>query len=77
MARLVSQVGFVKIDQLAETLRQRGVSAPLLGMTWETFYNAGALVMGLSFIVFLFENLASPFSVLSMSPTRKSVEHTR
>ena len=73
----VSQVGIAKIDQLVEKLRQRGVPAPLLGMAWETFYNVGALVMGLSFIVFLFANLASPFTVLSTSPTRKSTEHTR
>ena len=52
-ARPVSQAGIAKIDQLAEKLRQQGVSAPLLKKTYEIFYNAGALVMGLSFIMFL------------------------
>ena len=49
----VSQAGIAKIDQLAEKLRHRGVSAPLLRRTYEIFYNAGALVMGLNFIMFL------------------------
>ena len=48
-ARLVSQAGVRWIDQLAETLRQRGVSALLLRMTLNTFGNAGALVMGVKF----------------------------
>ena len=77
MAHPVSQAGIAKIDQLAEKLRQRGVPASLLRKTYEIFYNAGALVMGLSFIMFFFANLASPFTVLSTSPTRKSAEHTR
>ena len=76
-ARPVSQAGIAKIDQLAEKLRQRGVSAPLLRKTYEIFYNADALVMGLSFNMFFFANLPSPFTVLSMSPTRKSADHTR
>ena len=42
----VSQAGIRWIDQLAGTLRQRGVPAPLLRMTLNTFNNAGALVMG-------------------------------
>ena len=77
MARLVSQAGIAKIDQLAEKLRQRGVSTPLLRETYEIFYNAGALVMGKKFIMFFVANLASPFTVLSTSPIRKSAEHTR
>ena len=52
-ARPVSQAGIAKIDQLAEKLRQRGVPVPLLRRTYEIFYNAGVLVMGLSFIIFL------------------------
>ena len=48
-ARPVSQAGILRIDQLAETLRQRGVPAPLLRMTLNTFSNAGALFMGVKF----------------------------
>ena len=77
MARLVSQAGIAKIDQLAEKHRQQGVLVPLLRETYEIFYNVGALVMGLSFIMFFFANLASSFTVLSTSSTRKSAEHTR
>ena len=44
-ARLVSQASILRIDQLAETLRQRRVPAPLLRMTLNTFGNVGALVM--------------------------------
>ena len=62
---LVSQ----RIDQLAVTLRQRGVPAPLLKIDLNAFYNASALVMDKKFIMFLFTNLASPFTVLSTSPT--------
>ena len=61
LARPVSQAGILWIDQLAETLRQRGVPAPLLRMTLNTFGNAGALVMGVKFY----------YVVLSMSPTMK------
>ena len=68
-ARPVSQAGIAKIDQLAEKLRQRVVPAPLLRKTYEIFYNVGALVMGENFIMFFFANLASPFIVLSTSPT--------
>ena len=45
-ARPVSQVGFRWIDELARTLRQRGVPTPLLRIDLNAFYNAGALVMG-------------------------------
>ena len=76
MARLVSQAGIAKIVQLAEKLRQRVVPTPLLRKTCEIFYT-GALVMGKNFIMFFFANLESLFIVLSTSPTRKSVEHTR
>ena len=76
-ARPVSQAGIAKIDQLAKKLRHRGVPVPLLRRTYEISYNAGALVMGKNFIMFFFANLASPFTVLSTSPTRKSAEHTR
>ena len=48
-ARPVSQAGILRIDQLAETLRQRGVPTPLLRMTLNTFGNASALVMGIKF----------------------------
>ena len=47
--RPVSQAGVRWIDQLAGTLRQRGVPTPLLRMTLNTFGNAGALVMGVKF----------------------------
>ena len=45
----VSQDGNLRIDQLAETLRQRGVLTPLLRLTLNTFGNVGALVMGVKF----------------------------
>ena len=45
-ACLVSRASFRWIDQLAVTLRQRGVPAPLLRIDLNAFYNAGALVMG-------------------------------
>ena len=77
MAHPVFQAGIAKIDQLAEKFRQKGVPAPLLRKTYEIFFNANALVMGKNFIMFFFANLASPFTVLSTSPTRKSTEHTR
>ena len=49
----VSQAGIAKIDRLVEKLRQRGVLTPLLRRTYEILYNAGVLVMGLSFSMFL------------------------
>ena len=59
-ARPVSQAGILRIDQLAETLRQRGVPTPLLRMTLNTFGNAGALVMGVKFYyVFTWEIIKS------------------
>ena len=66
-----SQAGVQWIDQLVETLRQRGVSAPLLKMTLNTFNNAGALVMGKIFIMLLLERLLNSLTVLSTSPTMK------
>ena len=67
----VSQAGIRWIDQLAETLIQRGVPSPLLRMTLNTFNNAGALVMGKIFIMLLLERLSNSLTVLSTSPTMK------
>ena len=47
--RPISQAGILQIDELAKTLRQRRVPAPLLRMTLNTFANADALVMGVKF----------------------------
>ena len=63
-ARPVSQAGIVKIDQLAEKLRQRGVPTPLLRRTYEIFYNAGALVMGFKFYYVSLARLKNPMSFL-------------
>ena len=51
----VQYLGLVswRIDQLAVTLSQRGVPAPLLRIDLNAFYNAGALVMGKIFIKLL------------------------
>ena len=70
-AHPVSQAGIRWIDQLAGTLRQRGVPAPLLRMTLNTLHNAGALVMGKIFIMLLLERLSNLLTVLSTSPTMK------
>ena len=48
-ACLVSREGILRIDQLAETLRQWGVPTPLLKMTLNTYNNTDALVMGVNF----------------------------
>ena len=42
-----------RIDQLAVTLRQQGVSVPLLRIDLNAFYSAGVLVMGKFFIKLL------------------------
>ena len=70
-ARPVSQAGIAKIDQLAEKLRQRGVPAPLLRRTYEIFYNAGALVMGLSFIMFFLCKLSKSVHRSEYEPNPK------
>ena len=75
-ARPVSQAGIAKIDQLAEKFRQRGVPLSLLRRTQEILYNASALVMGLSFIMFLLRELSKSvhrFEVRAQPESRLSI----
>ena len=53
-ARPVSQASFRWIDQLAGTLRQRGVLTPLLRIDFECFLQRRFVVMGQNFIMMLF-----------------------
>jgi len=48
-SRPVSQAGILRIDQLAETLRQWGVLAPLLRMTFEYFRQRWCIGYGVKF----------------------------
>ena len=70
-ARPISQAGITKIDQLAEKLRQQGVSAPLLRKTYEISYNTDALVMGLSFIMFFLCELSKSVHRSEYEPNPK------
>ena len=70
-AHPVSQAGIAKIDQLAEKLRQWGVSTPLLRETYEIFYNAGALVMALSFTMFFLCELSKSVHRSEYEPNPK------
>ena len=67
----VSRAGIAKIDQLAEKLRQRGGSVPLLRKTYEIFYNASALVMGLSFIMFFLCKISKSIHCSEYEPNLK------
>ena len=70
-ARPVSQAGVRWIDQLAETLRQRGVPAPLLRIDFECFLQRRCVGYGVKFYYVVIASLTSPFTVLSTSPTMK------
>ena len=75
-ARPISWAGFRWINQLAVTLRQRGVSKPLLRIDLKLSTTPVHWLRG-KILVVVIAILASPFTVLSTSPTMKSTEHTR
>ena len=77
LARLVSRASFQWNDQLAVTPRQRGVPAPLLRMDLKLSTTPVRWLRGEILICVVIVVLASPFIVLSTSPTRKSAQHTR
>ena len=77
MARPISQAGIAKIDQLAENLDSGGSDALTRNDLGKFLQCRCVGLWGKILICVVIVVLASPFTVLSTSPTQKSAEHTR